>query len=60
MGRAVSKSPKKTSARTRAPKNNNRERSTKVVVDRVSQAAIESYNRFIAENGLWAEEYRDW
>ena len=25
-----------------------------------SRAAIESYNRFIEENGLWGEEYRDW
>ncbi|HEY3778533.1 MAG TPA: type II toxin-antitoxin system CcdA family antitoxin [Rhizomicrobium sp.] len=23
-------------------------------------AAFESYNRFIAENGLWGEDYREW
>lgn len=28
--------------------------------ERESRAAIESYNRFIEENGLWGEDYRDW
>jgi antitoxin CcdA len=32
-------------------------------IDRWSEenkAAIDSYNRFIAENGIWSEEYRKW
>ena len=28
--------------------------------EKESRAAIESYNRFIEENGLWGEEYRNW
>ena len=27
---------------------------------RDNKAAIESYNRFIEDNGVWSEEYRKW
>jgi len=40
-----------------------RERVRQAKIDRWSEEnkkAIDSYNRFIAENGIWSEEYRKW